>query len=121
MHLSGYAELRSTPARFCVQPGQRPVTSRLARIRATAGGSVTHLRHETVALQEPSRRLLPHLDGSNDRAALAAIMAGSTEKKIEAVSAEIAPDLPGKHLELPLGDSIEQTLAWLACAALISG
>jgi SAM-dependent methyltransferase len=52
-------------------PGERPRSSDLARREATLGEMVTTLDHETVALDERTRRLVVLLDGTRDRAALA--------------------------------------------------
>jgi hypothetical protein len=68
-------QLHVTPPRLAPQPGPRPEASPLARLQAAAGADVTSLRHTTVRLDdEAGRRLLTLLDGSRDRAALAAAM-----------------------------------------------
>jgi methyltransferase-like protein len=55
----------------CVgEVGPRPCVSRLVRWQATHGEFVTNRRHESLQLTEIGRRLLPHVDGTNDREAL---------------------------------------------------
>jgi methyltransferase-like protein len=56
-------------------PSARPVGSPLARLQATQGEKVTNLRHEVVVLDSFSRQILPLLDGTRDREALAAALA----------------------------------------------
>jgi SAM-dependent methyltransferase len=52
-------------------PGERPRASDLARGEVALGDTVTTLDHETIALDERTRRLVGLLDGTRDRAALA--------------------------------------------------
>jgi methyltransferase-like protein len=52
-------------------PGARPRASALARREAALGETVTTLDHETIALDERTRRLVELLDGTRDRDALA--------------------------------------------------
>jgi SAM-dependent methyltransferase len=69
-------ELHAAPIRFARVPGGRPVA--LAHARAQAAGGrrvVANRRHEPVRLADFARQLLPLLDGSRDRAALADALA----------------------------------------------
>jgi SAM-dependent methyltransferase len=52
-------------------PCERPRSSDLARREVALGEMVTTLDHETIALDERTRRLVALLDGTRDRAALA--------------------------------------------------
>jgi protein-lysine methyltransferase-like protein len=52
-------------------PGERPRASDLARREVALGETVTTLDHETVALDERTRRLVALLDGTRGRAELA--------------------------------------------------
>jgi methyltransferase-like protein len=59
--------------RLTASPGERPRATRLAREQAAAGDLVTTLDHQNVPELEPVERwLLTCLDGTRDRAALAA-------------------------------------------------
>jgi SAM-dependent methyltransferase len=63
---------------FVLEIGERPRASALARLQAIRGQSfVSNLWHAFVRVDEGERLLLTHLDGSRDRAALAADMAGA--------------------------------------------
>jgi SAM-dependent methyltransferase len=84
MLLVGMVTLSSEPVR-AGRGGDRPEAIRLARADAVEGGlSTTNLRHETVTLDPATRVLLPAMDGSLDRPALARRLAA------EAVAGRIA-------------------------------
>jgi methyltransferase-like protein/2-polyprenyl-3-methyl-5-hydroxy-6-metoxy-1,4-benzoquinol methylase len=71
MLLIGMVTLSSEPVR-AGRGGDRPEAIPLARADAAEGGqSTTNLRHETVTLDPATRVLLPAMDGSLDRPALA--------------------------------------------------
>ena len=69
--LRGAAEFHSVPPPFTTHVGGRPASNPLARLQALRGGRVTTLRHETIDLDEPHRRLVALLDGSATAGALA--------------------------------------------------
>jgi SAM-dependent methyltransferase len=71
---SGLAELHVHAPDLPTEAGDRPTASAVARLQAAEGGLVTNLRHYSVQLDDPGRRLLRHLDGSRDRAALLAVL-----------------------------------------------
>jgi SAM-dependent methyltransferase len=61
------------PPRPASTPGDAPQATALARHQARAGETVTNLRHASVRIEDDlGRRLVTLLDGSRDRAALAA-------------------------------------------------
>ncbi len=70
---AGVVELHATGSPFVVDPGDTPLASAVARLQATSSAQVTNLRHEWIALDEPSRRLLGLLDGTRSRPAIAAL------------------------------------------------
>ena len=62
-------------------PSERPVASALARLQAADGTRVTTLRHRSVDVpDELGRRLIGLLDGTRDRAALAAELGRPTDE-----------------------------------------
>ena len=64
--------------------GPRPRASALARLQARDAIDVTSLRHENVRMEEPAaRQLLMLLDGTRDRAALLAELAGDGGAALE--------------------------------------
>jgi SAM-dependent methyltransferase len=70
--LGGFLEVHAWAGRTASTPGERPIASPLARLQATTGSRVASLRHRVIQLEAPDRVLLGLLDGSRDRAALAA-------------------------------------------------
>jgi SAM-dependent methyltransferase len=87
--LGGYAanlvSLHASPPRLAHRPGERPAASPLARRQAADGEFVTTLRHRSVRLEdELGRRLVTLLDGTRDRAALAAEMRPYAGDAVEA-------------------------------------
>jgi SAM-dependent methyltransferase len=68
---AGLVQLHAMPSPFVVEPGARPRASALARLQARAGAQIATLRHSEVEIQDRlARRLVCHLDGTRDRAAL---------------------------------------------------
>jgi methyltransferase-like protein len=60
--------------------------SPLARLQAATNATVTNRRHRLVALNPFDRLLLPHLDGSRDRAALLDVLMGLAARKVLTVA-----------------------------------
>jgi SAM-dependent methyltransferase len=77
--------LHASPPRLAERPGERPEASPLARRQAAEGEFVTTLRHRSVRLEDDlGRRLIGLLDGTRDRAALAAAMRPYAGDEVEA-------------------------------------
>ena len=73
---SDLIELHAEPVSFARAAGERPVALVHARVRAAAGqATVANRRHEVVKLSDLSLNLLPLLDGTRDREALADALA----------------------------------------------
>lgn len=72
LHLGGAAELHRAAPPFVLAAGPLPEASALARRDATRSAASANLRHESIALQESDRALLPLLDGTRTRADIAA-------------------------------------------------
>jgi methyltransferase-like protein/SAM-dependent methyltransferase len=62
----GILELRAEPAPLSTVVGERPRADRIARYLASRGKPVANRRHEPLALDELSRRVVPLLDGERD-------------------------------------------------------
>jgi cyclopropane fatty-acyl-phospholipid synthase-like methyltransferase len=69
---AGAAELHALGPAFVIEPGAKPRASPVARLQAARGAYVTNMRHEMAGLDDADRRLLSLLDGSLERAAIAA-------------------------------------------------
>ena len=98
------------PPRMATTPGDAPCASPLARHQARAGELVTNLRHVTVRLEDDlGRRLVTLLDGTRDRAALAA--------QLRAFLSERGERMPDAQLL----EGLERSLQGLAQLALLQG
>jgi hypothetical protein len=86
------------PPALSVHAGERPRSSALARLQVREGEPVATLRHNSIAIAgELDRRVLALLDGTRDRAALHARLAGfgglsgdELAERVEAVLERIA-------------------------------
>jgi SAM-dependent methyltransferase len=73
--VSGIVTLHVHPAQLVAEAGPKPRASALARLEARTRDTLTSLVHTRVALPDANaRQLLALLDGTRDRAALAAAM-----------------------------------------------
>lgn len=69
-YATGHVDLYVEPFSFSLSIDEFPAASSLARRQVKRAASVTTLLHDTTRLNDLERRLLPLLDGTNDRAAL---------------------------------------------------
>jgi SAM-dependent methyltransferase len=70
------------PDTFATEAPPRPRATAISRALSKRGPRVSNLRHETVALDEDERRLLPLVDGTRDAEALAAALPGKDVKAL---------------------------------------
>jgi methyltransferase-like protein len=73
-YMAGVVEFTASPPPFITHVTERPETSAYIRLRARQGTDVTNLRLNRIALTEPARLVLSHLDGEHDRDRLAALV-----------------------------------------------
>jgi hypothetical protein len=116
---SSILELSVTPPAFTITPGERPVSSPLARRQAQDGKLVTNLRHEQINLGDAERQALLLFDGTADRARL-------TDRLGELVAQGV---LTARQNEVPITDkelarkvvtqTVEPIINLLARAALL--
>jgi len=120
LNLSGLAELRATPPRLCVQSGDRPIASALARVQAMDGKVITNLRHENVFVGDLVRRLLPELDGSNNRSML---LNKASVLNLPGCGSALSPSDPHAQKNGPnaqLAKELDEALDWMARSALLT-
>ena len=116
---SDLVELHGMPVTIVRQPGDRPVATPLARVQAARGAMVTNRRHEVVRLNDLDRQLVPLLDGTNDRGAIA------DKLTVVAQSGGLSIQKDNQKLEDPaqiraaLGSVLEQALGNVAKMALL--
>ena len=74
----GFVELHGQPAACTIEPSERPIASPLARLQARTSDRVTTLLHIPVTIADVNAlKLLPLVDGTRDRAALASSVSSS--------------------------------------------
>jgi hypothetical protein len=91
----GVAQLHAQPHAASARAGERPLVSALARLQAHAGTTVATLRHGTVRIEHDfDCAVLQLLDGTRDRTALRAELAGvagaAGDERVEASLERIA-------------------------------
>ncbi len=74
-HLGNLVDFHTYEPPFTLEPGEKPVGAPLARRQAVNSSKVISLRSTSAELHDLDRALLPHLDGTRDRAALVELMA----------------------------------------------
>jgi len=73
---AGIVELHVQPPALTIEPTERPIASPLARLQSRTSDRVTTLLHVPVAIADANAlKVLPLVDGTRDRAALAAAVA----------------------------------------------
>jgi hypothetical protein len=115
-YTSDLLELHAGPVNFCIQPGESPVASPLARLQAKRQKTVTNLRHDTTNLSELQSHVLQHLDGQHDRAALLAMLADLARQGTLVIQAD--PQDPTKA-SAALEQALTTALVELAGKALL--
>ena len=76
----GFVELHGQPAACTIEPSERPIASPLARLQARTSDRLTTLLHIPVTIADVNAlKLLPLVDGTRDRAALASSVLSSIE------------------------------------------
>lgn len=120
-------EFRAYKPPFVLEIGERPVASPLARYQAGFGTTVTNLRHEAGRLNEFSRIVLHHLDGSRDRAAILEVLHQSRNEgrlELSGAPSDLVDGLslgPREASEQALGAMLDRSLEKLARFALLMG
>ncbi len=115
----GVLDLRASPPRYAVDPGERPVGYPLARYQAASGSRVTNLRHESVALGELKRRLLLRLDGTRGRSELVEMLVALVQQgELSVEEKGQRPESTARIREL-LAQAVDRALSRLASLALL--
>jgi methyltransferase-like protein len=117
----GVIELHVREPSLCRTLSARPVASPLARLQVDRGRPLTNLRHEPVRLDEANRRVLRLLDGTRDRDALVAAMAGLARQGVLQVQHEGESMTDGPILEGILRAALDESLPQFARAGLLLG
>ncbi|MEN9936406.1 MAG: hypothetical protein RLZZ387_2985 [Chloroflexota bacterium] len=114
---AGLVELYSHTPPVASSVGERPLASLVVRSQAERDDIVANLRHECVPLDELQQALLPLLDGTRDREALADALAAMVADG--RLSLGEAPEGEEGDVRARLERGLEELLAGLAQSALL--
>ncbi len=118
-YAAGIVELRAEAPPLVTAVGERPQADTFARLQATAGRQVTNRRHEIVALDELSRQLLPHLDGTADHAALLETMTRIAQTDALQVRKGTEPIRDPQTIRTVLDQALRESYLRLAASGLL--
>jgi SAM-dependent methyltransferase len=95
LFVSGIVTLSTAPSAFVLTPGERPLTSPLARAQAAQGDThLASLRHKPVHLTDAgARAFVALMDGTRTRADLVSAMVGQAGMTVEKATARMPEGL----------------------------
>lgn len=114
-----HVELRLRQPEMAPEAGPSPRTSALTRYEAKRGAYVTTPFHRVVEVDAVACHLIAHLDGSRDRAALAAALGAHLDATGQTLRAEDGAELSPAETERALMHLVERNLLALAVNGLI--
>lgn len=117
---SDLIELHGAAVVVCREPGERPVALPSARARAAERRSVANRRHESVRPPDLERHLLPLLDGTRDRAALAEELTTQAVAGGLTIQRDGRPVTEAAEVRAALDAILDQALRSLARQALLT-
>lgn len=120
MTIAGIVIPLTEPVPATAHAGAKPRASAVVRIDAGRGEvSTANLRHERVTLDPASRAILPVMDGTQDRAALAAQLVREAKAGRIAFNENGQPVTDPAALERLAAASVDQLLTGIASAGLL--
>jgi methyltransferase-like protein len=117
----GVCELQVHSPPFMVKPGPMPCACPWARFRAAQGQPVANRRHEIVPLDNFRKRLLPLLDGRQEREALLERLIGMVQSGDLEVKINDTPVCEAPVLREVLAPELEKALREFGASALLVG
>ena len=118
----GMIDFHTVPLRVGPAAAQRPVALAVARADALAGSASTaNLRHESIGIELPARAILPLLDGTRDRAALADAVTRMFLEGVLTMARDGKPVTGEAELRAGAVEQVDTTLKALEAVALLQG
>jgi methyltransferase-like protein/cyclopropane fatty-acyl-phospholipid synthase-like methyltransferase len=117
-HQHTVIELHAFGPRLARQPGEQPLASPVARYQATLQHTVTNAFHQTIRTGSLSWYLLPFLDGTRDRAALAELIVANPNLAMEQDGKELTGLDPTARRAIAR-EKVEECLRGLAEVGLL--
>ncbi|HEY1187300.1 MAG TPA: class I SAM-dependent methyltransferase [Gemmata sp.] len=118
---SDLIELHGAPIVAPRAPTEKPRAFGPARVRAELNRPIPTLRHELARLTDLERHLVPLLDGTRDRAALAAFLAGEVTAGRLRLDRDGHPVRDADDVKATLAAILDQALRNIARQALLVG
>ncbi len=120
-YLSELVELHLHTPVLVTAISARPMVSPLARLEAATKRAITNQWHQVVDVDEPTRQLLPSIDGQHDHAALLARLVELVEKGSLKIQLHGQPIRDPRVLQQALSECLAEVLRRLARNALLIG
>lgn len=114
-------EIRTGEPRCVRELTARPVASRVARVQAGRQNTACNLLHRQIPLTDGHRALLPLLDGTRDRAALAAEMAALVADGRLRIGQGNPPSTDPAACRQAVEENVSEALQWLYRNAVLIG
>lgn len=117
--LSNMVEFRTKQGLFTQEVGETPEASVVARMQCENGASdITNLRHAIRGLDPVPRKLLPHLNGDNNKEALVKVLKGAIGSGELSVTVK-SGSVEGSISDADLQNTVDQVLGLFARSALL--
>ena len=118
-HVADLVELHTRPADFVTHVSDRPAAPATARVQAASSRVVTNRRHETVRLDDVSRRIVPFLDGTRGRRDLLDVLETSVKEGMLSVHGAGGDVRGSEDVGSSLADALGKSLSNLAAGAIL--
>jgi len=119
-HSGNLVELHAHAPPIATVAAERPLAYPMARFQARERETVTNLRHTRIRLDRFARYVLLHLDGHHNRQELVArLMAGPVAEGTLKLEREEQSVTGSDEIKAVLSEEVENSLRWLARAALL--
>ena len=112
-------EVRSRPLPIAREPGDRPKTTKLARLQAQRGVPAVGLKHEMATLGQFEAEILQRLDGLRDRTRLVDALMGVVNEGKLTVSIDNKPMTDPAQLRAAVGQGLDLALKRFADLAYL--
>jgi SAM-dependent methyltransferase/methyltransferase-like protein len=112
-------ELHVCAPSIAIEPGERPMTTPLARYQSRHGADIATLNHSLADVGAVDRFVLAHLDGTRDRAALVRLLADAIGRGELQLELGDVPMTDAARLLDTLGPILDRSLTQLARSPLL--
>jgi hypothetical protein len=118
-YLAHLVELHIHEPEFVLSLSEKPTASPVARVLAATEARVPNLRHRSIEVNDLDRRVLCHLDGRHDRAALLVALRAAVAEGVLEIHSEDGGPPDDAQVQAVLEEGLTQCLQRLAGSALL--